>query len=128
MRAFTLKTYHLHTKLSYQKSILRQIKWWVQNGPATKNGVLPVTNLFFWFFYFSLRTSGVELICCTNNLNAHVVLFLSAGVFFDLVTLLYPCGCSYPLSGQALLTGMICNFWCWVNDWIVEIVRIEFIE
>ena len=27
--------------------MLRQIGWWVQHGPNTKNGVLPVTNIFF---------------------------------------------------------------------------------
>ena len=31
-----------------QKSMLRQIEWWIQNGPITKSGVLPVTTLFFW--------------------------------------------------------------------------------
>ena len=39
-----LKTHHFHTKLLYQKPMLRQIEWWVQNGPITKNGVLPVTT------------------------------------------------------------------------------------
>ena len=34
-------------ELPYQKPKLRQIEWWVQNGPISKNGVLPVTNLFF---------------------------------------------------------------------------------
>ena len=28
-----------------------------KNGPITENRVLPVTTLFFWKFYFSLRTS-----------------------------------------------------------------------
>ena len=64
-----------HTKLPYQKPMLRQIKWWLQNGPITKNGVLPVTTLFFWKFCFSLRTSYKELICCTNNPNAHICTF-----------------------------------------------------
>ena len=27
--------------------MLRQIEWQLQNGPITKNGVLPVTNLIF---------------------------------------------------------------------------------
>ena len=35
------------TSFPYQKPMLRQIKWWVQNGPITKNGVLPVTTFFF---------------------------------------------------------------------------------
>ena len=40
-----------------------------------KNGVLPVTTLFFWKFCFSLRTSYEELICCTKNPNAHICTF-----------------------------------------------------
>ena len=42
--------------------MLKQIEWGVQNGPVTKNGVLPVTALFFQKFCFSLRTSCKELI------------------------------------------------------------------
>ena len=34
-------------KTHVRSQILRQIEWWVQNGPMTKNGVLPVTTLFF---------------------------------------------------------------------------------
>ena len=51
--------------------MLRQIEWEVQNGPITKDGVLPVTTLFFQKFYFSLRTSFIELIRCTNHPNVH---------------------------------------------------------
>ena len=42
-----LKTHHFHTKLPHQKPMLRQIEWWLQNGPVKKNGLLPVNNLFF---------------------------------------------------------------------------------
>ena len=42
--------------------MLREIEWGVQNGPVTKNGVFPVTILFFRKFYFSLRTSCKDLI------------------------------------------------------------------
>ena len=59
----------------YQKPMLRQIEWWVQNGPITKNGVLPVTTLFFWKFCFSLRTSYKKLIWCTKGSNDHVLTF-----------------------------------------------------
>ena len=37
--------------------MLRQIECEIQNGPSTKDGVLPVINLFFRKFYFSLRTN-----------------------------------------------------------------------
>ena len=49
---------------------IRSTKWVYH-----KNGVLPVTTLFFWKFCFSLRTSYKELICCTNNPNEHEVSF-----------------------------------------------------
>ena len=62
-------------KTGNQKPILRQIKWWLENGPITKNGVLPVTTLFFWKFCFSLRTFYKEFICCTNNPNDHICTF-----------------------------------------------------
>ena len=75
LKALRLKTHHFHTKLPYQRPMLRQIKWWLQNGPIKKKGVLPVTTLFFWKFCFSLRTSYKELICCTNNPNAHICTF-----------------------------------------------------
>ena len=42
--------------------MLRQIEWGVRDGLITKNGVLPVTNLFFRKFCSSLRTSYKELI------------------------------------------------------------------
>ena len=45
-----LETHHFHTKLPKQKPMIRQIEWWVQNGHITKNGVLPVTILFFGNF------------------------------------------------------------------------------
>ena len=54
---------------------LRQMKWWLQNRPNTKNGSLPVTALFFRNFCFSLRTSYKELIYCTNNTNANICTF-----------------------------------------------------
>ena len=37
--------------------MLRQIEWGVQNGPITKNAVLPVTTKFFRKFNFSVRAS-----------------------------------------------------------------------
>ena len=45
----------------------RQIKWWLQNGPITKNEVFPITTLFLWNFFLSLRTCNKELICCAND-------------------------------------------------------------
>ena len=50
-----LKTQYFPTKLPCQKPMLRQIEWWVQNGPITNNRVLPVTTLFFTKFCFSLK-------------------------------------------------------------------------
>ena len=42
-----LKAQHYHTKQPCQKPIVRQIEWRVHIGHITKNGVLPVTTLFF---------------------------------------------------------------------------------
>ena len=37
--------------------MLRQIEWGAQNGHITKNGVLPLTSLFLWKYYLSIRAS-----------------------------------------------------------------------
>ena len=66
---------YFHTKLPCQKPILRQKGWEVQNGPITKNGVFPVTTLFFWKFCFIVRTSSKELIRCTNYPTVHIYTF-----------------------------------------------------
>ena len=70
--------------------MLRQIEWWVQNGPITKNGVLPVATLFFWKFCFSLRTSYKEFIWCTNDPNDHIHTFRKRCS--------YIWGCFFPVS------------------------------
>ena len=55
--------------------MLRQIEWRLQNGPITKNGVLPVTILFFWKICSSFRISLKELIRCNNDPNIHTPIF-----------------------------------------------------
>ena len=45
------------------------------NGERRKNGVWPVTTLYFWKLCFSLRTSYKEMIWCTNDPNAHIRTF-----------------------------------------------------
>ena len=35
--------------------MLRQIEWRVQNGPMSKNGVLPVTTFFFFGNFVSVQ-------------------------------------------------------------------------
>ena len=76
LKALRLKAHHCHTKLLHQKPMLRQIEWWVQYGPITKNKVLSATTLFFWKLCFSLRTSYTDFlfikrIWCTNDPNTH---------------------------------------------------------
>ena len=73
--------YHFHTKLPYQEPMLRQIAWWVQNGPIKKNGVLPVTTLFLWHFFFCLKISYDELILYTSNTNADICTFCKCESF-----------------------------------------------
>ena len=78
-KAFSKKLVHRFlvesTKIENVQPMLRQIKWWLQNEPIKKNGVLPVTTLFFWKICFSLRTSCKELVCCIKNPNAHICTF-----------------------------------------------------
>ena len=62
-------------KTVIQRPMLRQIKWWLQNGPIKKKGVLPVNTLFFWKFCSSIRTSYKGLTCCANDPNAHICTF-----------------------------------------------------
>ena len=45
----------LDTNLSSQKPMLRQIKWWLQHKPITKDGVFPVTTLFFLKILFQFK-------------------------------------------------------------------------
>ena len=66
-----IETHHFHTKLSYQKLMLRQIECWVQNGL-----IITTSNyLIFLNFCFSLSTSQKELIWCTNDQNPHIPSF-----------------------------------------------------
>ena len=83
LKALRLKTHHFHTKLPYQKPILRHIESWVQNGPISKNGVLPVTTFFLWKFCFYFRTSYKEWFDVPTTQMFIIVLFTSAGVLFD---------------------------------------------
>ena len=62
----------------------------IQNGPITKDGVLPVTTLIFWKSCFSLRTSYKELICCTSEPNTHIQSFDRRWSFIW--------GCFFPVS------------------------------
>ena len=78
---FRLKTQYFYTNLPSQKPMLRKIEWEVQNGPITKNGVLPGTTLFFWRFCFSLRISYKELIWCTNYPNFYIHVFRNCWTF-----------------------------------------------
>ena len=65
------------------KGMLRQIEWWVQNGPITKKGVLPVAALLFSKFCFNLKTSHYnKLIWCTNDPNVCIHTFYKRWSFF----------------------------------------------
>ena len=47
LKVLRLKMQYFYEKLPFQKPMLRQIEWEVQNRTITKNGVLQVTSLFF---------------------------------------------------------------------------------
>ena len=72
LKALRLKTHHFRTKLPYQKPML------------------PVTTLFFWKLFFSLRTSYKELIWCINDPNANIRVFCKSWNFIW--------RCFFPLS------------------------------
>ena len=73
----------------------------------TYHKVLPVTSLFFWKFCFSLRNSYKELIWCTNDPNANIRVFVSAGILFD--------GAFSPWVSLIWLARLIWN--CFFMDW-----------
>ena len=66
--------------MPYQKPMLRQIKWWLQNAPITKNGVFPVTTLFFWKLCFSLKSSNKSWFVVPTTKCLYLYFFVSAGV------------------------------------------------
>ena len=100
LKVLILKTHHFYTKLPCQKPLLRQVEWGVQNGHITKNGVLPVTALFFRKFYFSLRTSHEEFIWCTNYSNVDIHTFRKRWSFIR--------WCFFPVS----IPKFKQIFWC----------------
>ena len=107
MKSLRLKMHHLHTKLPYQRPKLRQIEWWVQNGPISKNGVMLRTTLFFRKFCFSLRTSYKELIWCTNYPNAHIRTFCKHWSFIW--------RCFFPVRTLNLMILTKQSFQIWVT-------------
>ena len=87
LKVLRLTTKHFLTKLLCQKPMLRQTGWEVQNWPITKNGILTVTTFLFQKFCFSVGTSYIELIWCTNYPNVHIHTFrkhrsFTLGCFF----------------------------------------------
>ena len=54
VKSTMIESVHIHTKLPSQKPMLRQIEWGVQNGPITKNTVLPVSTFFLFFFFLKI--------------------------------------------------------------------------
>ena len=63
-------------KTACQMPMLRQMEWAVENRPIAKNGVLPITTLYFWKICFNMRTSYKELIWCINYSIVHIHTFL----------------------------------------------------
>ena len=104
--------HHFHLKPPYQKPILRQIQWWVQNGPITSNGVSPVTTLYFWKFCFRLRTCYKELIWCTNDPNAHIRNFYKCWGFIW--------RCFFPLS---IVNGSFAELTNWCDSFSKNILN-----
>ena len=93
--AFKLKVPRSTTQHFYknccQKPMLRQIEWGVLNQPVTKNGVSPVTTIFFRKFCFCLRTFNNELNWYTKSPYSYFSKALSFiwGCFFPVSILKY---------------------------------------
>ena len=81
MHTIRLRTHHFPIKMPYQQLMLRQIEWWVQNGPITRNGVFYVTTLFVFKFCFGLPTFYKELTWCTNDPNVYIRIFCKRWTF-----------------------------------------------
>ena len=57
------------------------IEWWLQNEPIAKNGVLPVTTLFFGnFVSVKEPLSWLDVLATQMPI---IVLFVNAGVLFE---------------------------------------------
>ena len=113
MTALSLKTHHFHTKLPYQKPMLRQINSWLQNGPITKNGVLPVANLNLILFQFKDLLQRVDLLYqqpkCPFSTFCKRCSFIWR-CFFPVVSLNVTCFCKFHfvIQPQPAITLIIC--------------------
>ena len=74
---FLVKSIKIENASFPYKTVLSKanVKWWVQNGPTTINGVLSEATLSFWKFCFSLRTYCEDLIEYTNDRNVRIPTF-----------------------------------------------------
>ena len=57
-------------------NVKTNIDWSVQNGPTTKDAVLPVTTLLLVKLLFQFKTSYKELSWCTNYPNVQMSIFI----------------------------------------------------
>ena len=89
-KVLRLKAQCFHTKLPYQKPMLREIEWEVHNGLITNDGVFLITTLLFWEFCFRVKITSKELIWCTNYPNIHIHTFRKRWSFIW--------GCFFPVS------------------------------
>ena len=75
LKALRLKTYHFHTKLPYQKPMLRQIKWVSTKWIHHKERSFTSNYFIFLKILFQLKTSYKELILCIIDPNVHISTF-----------------------------------------------------
>ena len=89
---FWLKVLWLTTTLPYKTALSKANVKTNRIGSIklTKNGVLPVNTFLFWKVCFSLGTSYIELIWCTNHPNVHIHTFRKR--------LSFTLGCFFPVS------------------------------
>ena len=101
MKALRLKMHHFHTKLPYQKPMLRPIEWWVQNGPTPKSFASNYSIFFKILFQCKNLLWRVDLTCQRPKCFEH---FLSTGALFkDTYSLLISLNSRYLLNSTSSL-------------------------
>ena len=109
-------------KTVLSEASVRQIEYGVQNEPITKNGVLPITDSFFFFLLFFVLfcflkilfqfKSYSELIWYTNYLNVLIHAFCKRWSFFwDDFSLWLSLKLGLEIKNLVIFRGFFKNFW-----------------
>ena len=92
LKALRLKTHHFHTKLPYQKPILRQIKWWLKKWTHHKEGSFASNYFNFLKILFQFKNLIYRVEFWYQQSKCPYLYFLQALEFHLKVLFL----CEYP--------------------------------